>query len=131
MRQLLWEPNERDPEFVQKFKAHAAVIAELKARISELRERVKYFNLPYLSLPTATSKDVALQVFINMNTNSKPLSLYDIIVAEVESIAQRSPTIWSRNWWNLALKRCAMGMSATSYWPHPLCFKKSCPIIAA
>ena len=28
---------------------------------------------------------MALQVFINMNTNSKPLSLYDIIVAEVES----------------------------------------------
>jgi len=33
---------------------------------------------------------VALQVFINMNTNSKPLSLYDIIVAEVENVAGRS-----------------------------------------
>jgi len=31
-----------------------------------------------------------LQVFINMNTNSKPLSLYDIIVAEVESVVGTS-----------------------------------------
>ena len=31
-----------------------------------------------------------MQVFINMNTNSKPLSLYDIIVAEVESVAEQS-----------------------------------------
>lgn len=44
----------------------------------------------YLSLPADTSKEVALQVFINMNTNSKPLSLYDIIVAEVENVAGRS-----------------------------------------
>lgn len=57
----------------------------LKSHITKLRERVAHFNLPYLSLPTATEKEVALQVFINMNTNSKPLSRYDIIVAEVES----------------------------------------------
>lgn len=31
-----------------------------------------------------------MQVFINMNTNSKPLSLYDIIVAEVEDVAEKS-----------------------------------------
>ena len=46
--------------------------------------------MPYLSLPAGTFKDVALQVFINMNTNSKPLSLYDIIVAEVESVTEKS-----------------------------------------
>lgn len=63
---------------------------KLKSAISELRERVTHFNLPYLSLPSDTSKDVALQVFINMNTNSKPLSLYDIIVAEVENVAEKS-----------------------------------------
>ena len=33
---------------------------------------------------------MALDVFINMNTNSKPLSTYDIIVAEVESVMGRS-----------------------------------------
>ncbi|WP_199265312.1 DUF262 domain-containing protein [Alcaligenes faecalis] len=62
----------------------------LLGEITTLRERVTHFNLPYLSLPADTSKDVALQVFINMNTNSKPLSLYDIIVAEVESVAEKS-----------------------------------------
>ena len=33
---------------------------------------------------------MALNVFINMNTNSKPLSTYDIIVAEVENVMGRS-----------------------------------------
>lgn len=62
----------------------------LKKEINTLRERTKFFNLPYLSLPAETGKDVALQVFINMNTNSKPLALYDIIVAEVESVTGES-----------------------------------------
>lgn len=63
---------------------------QLKERIRSLREQVTHFNLPYLSLCSDTAKDVALQVFINMNTNSKPLSIYDIIVAEVEGVAGRS-----------------------------------------
>ncbi len=62
----------------------------VKSDITQLRERVKYYNLPFLSLPVQTDKSVALQVFINMNTNSKPLSLYDIIVAEVEGVAEQS-----------------------------------------
>jgi len=53
--------------------------------LNKYRERIKHYNLPYLSLPSSTPKDVALTVFINMNTNTKPLSTYDIIVAEVES----------------------------------------------
>lgn len=54
-------------------------------KIKDLRSVVANYNLPYLSLSANTSKDIALEVFINMNTNSKPLSQYDIIVAEVES----------------------------------------------
>ena len=42
-----------------------------------------HYNLPFLGLPSSTTKDTALEVFINMNTNSKPLSQYDIIVAEI------------------------------------------------
>jgi hypothetical protein len=61
---------------------------EFKKRISDkityFRGIVANYNLPYLSLPSHTDKSVALNVFINMNTNSKPLSTYDIIVAEVE-----------------------------------------------
>lgn len=59
-------------------------------RIKDLRSIVANYNLPYLSLPTQTEKSIALNVFINMNTNSKPLSTYDIIVAEVESVMGQS-----------------------------------------
>jgi len=58
---------------------------DISDQIRELRSIIKNYNLPYLSLPSHTPKEVALDVFINMNTNSKPLSTYDIIVAEVES----------------------------------------------
>ena len=59
-------------------------------RIKDLRSTVSNYNLPYLSLPPQTDKSVALTVFINMNTNSKPLSTYDIIVAEIESLMGKS-----------------------------------------
>lgn len=59
-------------------------------RIKDLRSIIANYNLPYLSLPARTEKTVALNVFINMNTNSKPLSTYDIIVAEVESVMGQS-----------------------------------------
>jgi hypothetical protein len=84
------EPADTDPDALAKYKAYTSTRDKIKAEITTLRERVTHFNLPYLSLPAETSKDVALQVFINMNTNSKPLSMYDIIVAEVESVAEKS-----------------------------------------
>ncbi len=59
-------------------------------RIKDLRAGIANYNLPFLSLPATTEKTVALDVFIKMNTNSKPLSQYDIIVAEVESVMGRS-----------------------------------------
>ena len=83
-------PEDDAPNALEKFKAYTATREKLKAEITTLRERVTHFNLPYLSLPSETRKDVALQVFINMNTNSKPLSVYDIIVAEVEGVADVS-----------------------------------------
>jgi hypothetical protein len=87
---LALEPSETDPDAFKKYKAYSAKKDKIKGEITTLRERVTHFNLPYLSLPADTSKDVALQVFINMNTNSQPLSLYDIIVAEVESVVGTS-----------------------------------------
>jgi hypothetical protein len=59
-------------------------------QIKDLRAIVANYNLPYLALPAHTDKSIALSVFINMNTNSKPLSTYDIIVAEVESVMGQS-----------------------------------------
>ena len=84
------KPNKDDPDAFENLENYTALKEKVKQEINTLRERVTHFNLPYLSLPSNTSKDVALQVFINMNTNSKPLSLYDIIVAEVENVAGKS-----------------------------------------
>lgn len=58
--------------------------------ITELRERIKHYNLPYLELPSATKKHVALDVFIKLNTSSVNLSAYDIVVALVEDAAEMS-----------------------------------------
>ena len=84
------EPNEAEADAFKKLRAYSDLKDKIKGEITTLRERVTHFNLPYLSLPADTNKAVALQVFINMNTNSQPLSLYDIIVAEVESVVGTS-----------------------------------------
>jgi len=85
-----YNPSDNDPEFALKIRKFMAIQEKVKGQIVSLRERIAHFNLPYLSLPVTTEKEVALQVFINMNTNSKPLSRYDIIVAEVESATGNS-----------------------------------------
>lgn len=58
--------------------------------IISLRDKVKAFNLPYLALPATTPKEVALDVFVKMNTSSVHLSTYDIVVALVEEETGKS-----------------------------------------
>lgn len=65
---------------------HRDLVKEL---VAGMRETVKHFNLPYLRLPASTTKDRALRVFVNMNTNAKPLKPYDIVVAELEGATGR------------------------------------------
>lgn len=77
-------------EELKAFKKKVNTKERLTNHIRDLREIVKHYNLPHLSLPSNTPKDIALDVFINMNTNTKPLSTYDIIVAEVESAKEES-----------------------------------------
>lgn len=80
-----------DPkEALARYKALEKTRKELTSVINALRERVTHFNLPFLALPVSTSADVALQVFVNMNTNSKPLSMYDLTVAKAESVVGAS-----------------------------------------
>lgn len=57
---------------------------ELMKPINELRSRVASYNIPFLGLPAGTPKDVALDVFIKLNTSSVRLSAFDIVVAQFE-----------------------------------------------
>lgn len=84
------EPADDAPDALKLFRALEKRRGELRSTLNALRERVTHFNLSFLSLPVNTSADVALQVFVNMNTNSKPLSMYDLTVAKVESVAKAS-----------------------------------------
>lgn len=77
-------------EDIQKIEEFWKYRNKISEKITNLRTVVSKYNLPFLSLTSETNKSVALNVFINMNTNSKPLSTYDIIVAEVESVMGRS-----------------------------------------
>ncbi|MEP0068949.1 DUF262 domain-containing protein [Pyruvatibacter sp.] len=56
----------------------------------ELRKRLQGYGLPFLSLPVGTSRETALEVFINMNTSASPLTDYDIVVAQFEEGAGES-----------------------------------------
>jgi hypothetical protein len=83
-------PGHHDQDFVTHYDEWNKLKGKLKDLIRDLRETVAHYNLPYLELPDSTDKETALQVFINMNSNSKPLSQYDIIRAEIESVKQES-----------------------------------------
>ena len=61
------------------------VLLEIVGQASAFRDRFARFNLPFLSLPVTTPRDTALDVFITMNTSARPLSAFDIVVAEVEA----------------------------------------------
>lgn len=63
---------------------------EIGDQISKLREKILAFNMPYLALPSDTSQDIALDVFIKMNTSSVKLTAFDIIVAQLEAKAGQS-----------------------------------------
>lgn len=81
------EPADSDPHALTLYKALEAERKALREVIATLRERVAHFNLPYLALPSSTDAQMALAVFVNMNTNSKPLSMLDLTVAMVEEEA--------------------------------------------
>lgn len=84
------KPKSGNPNFEADFEKFTEEKQKLIAQINAFRETIKHYNLPFLALPSTTSKDTALNVFINMNTNSKPLTQYDIIVAEIEGLKDTS-----------------------------------------
>jgi hypothetical protein len=58
---------------------------QVSDRSALLRQKFATFNLPFMSLPVTTKKQIALDVFIKMNTSAAALSIYDIVVAQVEA----------------------------------------------
>lgn len=68
----------------ERLRADNAYSDEIGDFAGELRKRVLSYTLPFLSLPVGTSRETALEVFINMNTSASPLTDYDIVVAQVE-----------------------------------------------
>ncbi|MGD9630799.1 MAG: DUF262 domain-containing protein [Pyrinomonadaceae bacterium] len=63
---------------------------EISREANRLRQKFATFNIPFLSLPSTTKQEVALSVFIQMNTSASPLTAYDIVVAQVEAVAEKS-----------------------------------------
>ena len=63
---------------------------EIESQVRPLREKILTFNMPYLALPADTPPDVALDVFIKMNTSSVKLTTFDIIVAKFEDQTDQS-----------------------------------------
>jgi hypothetical protein len=59
-------------------------------QIALVRQKFASFNLPFLSLLVTTQKSVALDVFIKTNTGGEPLSIFDIIVAQIEAAEEKS-----------------------------------------
>lgn len=57
---------------------------------NRLRQKFTIFNIPFLSLPVTTKPDVALDVFIKMNTSSSALTPFDIVVAQIEAASGKS-----------------------------------------
>lgn len=91
------KPTSDVENFAEKFEAWSDLKDEIIKIIRDYREIIAHFNLPFLSLPSQTDKGTALQVFINMNTNSKPLSQYDIIRAEIEGVKGVSLDEYQKN----------------------------------
>ncbi len=57
---------------------------KIERYLGKLRQRIASYSIPFLSLPVTTEQEVALDVFIKMNTSATPLKDFDIVVAQVE-----------------------------------------------
>ena len=86
---LLRPDNDGEQEFNEwarnASKGEPEVLIKLISLGTALRNRFAQFNLPFLSLPSSTPRATALDVFVKMNTSTQPLSIYDVVVAQVEA----------------------------------------------
>ena len=66
------------PDELRKFK-------EISQVVDRYRHKFAKFNIPFLSLPSSTTGDTAIDVFVRMNTNHISLTAFDIVVAQFEA----------------------------------------------
>ncbi len=67
------------------FNGDSALARKIEHVITPLRSQMASFNLPFLYLPSETPKDVAIEVFVKLNTTLVRLTAFDIIVAQLEA----------------------------------------------
>lgn len=67
-----------------------ALAREIEHVITPLRGLIASFNLPFLYLPSDTPKDVAIEVFVKLNTTLVRLTAFDIVVAQLEAATGQS-----------------------------------------
>lgn len=63
---------------------------EIRDVISSLRAKVANFPIPFLYLDSTTPRDVAIEVFVKLNTRYVSLTAFDIVVAQVEEATGQS-----------------------------------------
>lgn len=63
---------------------------ELRDLIASLRGKIANFQLPFLYLGPDTPKEVAIEIFVKLNTRYVRLTAFDIVVAQVEAVTGES-----------------------------------------
>jgi hypothetical protein len=84
------DAHDHASDWLQSACTNTGTIVEWINRLAALRQRVASYNIPYLFLPQSTPNDVALDVFVKMNTSNIRLTPFDIVVAQVEAAAGAS-----------------------------------------
>ena len=84
------DAHARASDWLQAASGTATEVIKWINKLAALRQRVAAYNIPYLYLPQSTPKDVALDVFVKMNTSNIRLTPFDIVVAQVEAAAGAS-----------------------------------------
>lgn len=84
------DAHDRASDWLQAACDSAPEIIKWMNKLSQVRQRIAGYNIPYLDLPQSTPRDVALDVFVKMNTSNIRLTPFDIVVAQVEAAAEAS-----------------------------------------
>ncbi|MDN2584340.1 DUF262 domain-containing protein [Aquibium sp. ELW1220] len=74
---------------------------KLENSIRDVKERINHFNIPMLVLKSDTTREVALDIFIRVNTKGVALSAMDLVVAQLEartklSLSEMNETLYER-----------------------------------